>query len=507
MKNKKFTRRDFLRAAVTASGAILVASCATPTAPPAQVIKETVEVVKEVEVQKEVQVTKEVMVQPTAGPNAWGYVEWHPSEPVEIEFWGHNFNNAFGEGAQDRRTTDAFEALYPTIKVKRVNNDWGGAQTPLEKVAAAFAAGTGMPDVFIMHGVPDLCVRNGWHGGVTEDMMPTADRQRFGYREARLLALTGDDRVCDLTALGHSNLMFYRQDLLAKEGVKPEDFGDYLEDAIPLFKQLTKTDASGAITQAGVKIYDSLWLDMVTQAGATYFNTENKKFEWVNSDQYMYAVNFWRDLHNVHKVTSLETPDPYTGLPDGLMVTGQIGSWAGRWMKVNRPDADYRCRTTLKLKPAEKKGIYPIVYSIGLGLNPTVKDENKKKAAQEYWKYCYYNTLNQADLGFENFSFVTLKTSPDYEGMFADVPATGTLNPGQRTVEALYWGYETYKDLTNFVDLGMLWDENIMEPIWLAMLQEIPTVKGDLKPVVQKYQDQMQAAWDQYKIYVPGVKA
>ena len=52
---------------------MLIASCTTPTAPPAQVIKETVEVIKEV--QKEVQVTKEVMVQPTAGPNSFGYVK------------------------------------------------------------------------------------------------------------------------------------------------------------------------------------------------------------------------------------------------------------------------------------------------------------------------------------------------------------------------------------------------------------------------------------------------
>ena len=126
MKKQTTSRRDFLKYAMLTSGAAFLASCQPALQPTPQIIKETVEV--PVEVKSTVEVTKvvQVQVQAPAATNGYGYVEWHPSEPVEIEFWGHNFNNSAGEGAQDRRTTDAFEKMYPEIKVKRVNNDWGG---------------------------------------------------------------------------------------------------------------------------------------------------------------------------------------------------------------------------------------------------------------------------------------------------------------------------------------------------------------------------------------------
>ena len=447
----------------------------------------------------------QVQVQAPAATNGYGYVEWHPSEPVEIEFWGHNFNNSAREGAQDRRTTDAFEKMYPEIKVKRVNNDWGGTVWPLEKVAAAFSAGSGMPDIFIMHGLPDVCAMNGWSMGVTEDMMPAADRQRLGYKELRFLTLQGDTRMIDLGAIIDGYLLFYRRDILEAAGVKPEDLGDYVEDAIPVFKELTKVDSTGAIVQAGIKLTETSWPAMAIQAGSDFFNKETKKFDWANSDPIIYAAQLWRDLHNVHKVTSLETPAPHTGLPDGLCAMGQNGSWTGRWLKVNSPDADVRIRKTLKFKPATKKGTTGMLYSIGLGINPQIKDQNKMKAAIEYWKYAYYNTANQADLGFENFGALTLNSAPDYKAMDADVPPTGKITPGQMTAEGLYTLSEDYSNMAERIDIGQLWNEDYLEPIWTAMLQEIVKTNGDLKTIIAKYQDQMQANWDENHWYVPGV--
>ena len=101
MKDRVISRREFLRlTAMAATGAAL--SACKP-----EIVKETVIVEKPVE-----KIVKEtVVVEATGQKNSYGYVDWHPDQPVELEWWAHNIGDSAGPGANDRRILEGFHSM------------------------------------------------------------------------------------------------------------------------------------------------------------------------------------------------------------------------------------------------------------------------------------------------------------------------------------------------------------------------------------------------------------
>jgi hypothetical protein len=503
MEKRTLSRRKFLLLAGGAASGAVLAGCTQPESE-VQIVKETVEV----EVAKEVEVTREVevVVEPEGQPNPYGYVEWHPDEPVEVEFWSHNINDSDGPGAQDRRTIEAFQAMYPNIKIFPNPTGWGGTTEPLDKVAAAFAAGTGTPDVFIMHGRPDICVGSEWALPVTEDMMPVADRERLGYKELRSLSTRGDDRVTELLSLIMGSVLLYNVPIFEEVGVSPDDLGDYIEDAIPVFQELAQVDPDGTVMRLGFTTHAALeWGSWVTQAGGTWFNTETQKFEWKEDEGHKYLAQLYRDLFQTHKVSSVNIDFFGTSFCNMESATCQAWSWFGRWNNANCPNGDYRTRAPLRVKPAEIRGFRGLEYSVGLAVAANIEDPMVERAAIEFWKYVYYNTANQADLGRENTSAVLLKDAPDYEAGMADVPETSSIPKGQRVAELLYRLYEDQTAPGEWVDLGMT--VRNMENTFSPMLDEIAGSDRPIEEILEEYEAAMQADWDENNWYHPDVVA
>ena len=494
---KKLNRRSFLRAgAVGAAGAAL-AACKPET------IIQTVEVPGE-----DVIVKETVQVPADAKPNAFGYAEWHPESAVELEWWAHNPNDAAGPGANTRHIMEAFRAMYPKIDVQPSPSSWAAGATPLEKLAAAYAAGVGTPDVFLMYGASEEVVGNNWGYHVSEEMMPKEDIERLGYYENKLLLTSdGDDRTTEITSLQHFPLILYSVPAFEEAGVTADDLGTYFEDAIPALKELTKTDTDGTVLQAGFSFWHWLWPNFPVQAGSPYFNKETQKFEWTDDDAFKYACSFLRDLVQVHKITSPQIIfNEWNALADGLTAMTFNDSWMLRAYNVNFADADVRSRPMLRLKGGDYKGVRSKNYSAGVAVSKLLEDNDKLQSAFQFWKFTYYNTAMQIDLGFENLSIVTLKNAPDYKALFEGqgVPATGTLDRGQRIAEALYLGHEDNKDTSQWLYTGRLREQY---PLFKGLLEGLVGTDRPIDELVEEYQGICQSDWDDNHWYVPGVIA
>jgi len=505
VERKSLSRRDFLRLAAGAASGAVLAGCAPPTPATPEVIKETVEV--------PVKVTVEVPIEPTGVKNAFGYVEWHPDEPVEVAHWGRDINTPEGPGAVERRTLEGFHTMYPNIRVKVDPATWFGAVTPYEKYATAFAAGVGTPATLCMHVGSDICVFSEWTKPITEEHMPVEDRERFGYFQMRLLETRGQpDVVTELGSVMWAPLLYYRPDLLEEAGLTADDLGEYWEDAIPAMQEITKVAADGTILQAAFSHWRYVWPNFVAQAGSPYFNKETQRFEWSTDEAFIYACQFFRDMHQKYKIISPETPEPSVAMPDGFAATGLCDGWLERYFRNQRPDCDYRARPILKLKnqvgTKQLKGRLSQMYAFGTGVCTGIEDPIVERAALEWWKYCYYNAAVQFDLGRENGSFCTLANPPDYDQMVANsieggvLPKSGSIPKSARIAETLWTSYTEEKDRTEWDDHGRLRQQH---PIYTPLTQEVAGTDRPIVEILEEYQALIQADWEQNLWNIPGV--
>ena len=242
MAGNRLSRRDFLRmSALTAAGAAL-ASCAP------QVIKETVEVVKEVEVETtvEVEVEKTVVVEATVAP----IVE----EDREITvFW----RTSPMEIGRMEAAFEVFEADHPHISVAFITGAGGEMEAKLQ---AQFAAGS-PPEVFasvFSQGLVDYA-----YNDMILDLKPYIERDsvdQSDFFDIAVETFTFGDRQFGLPRGGIPCCFFINTDLFDEEGIPypPTNWEDdnwtwdtMLEYANALTKDL---DGDGQMDQYGVSL-------------------------------------------------------------------------------------------------------------------------------------------------------------------------------------------------------------------------------------------------------------
>jgi hypothetical protein len=204
----------------------------------------------------------------------------------------------------------------------------------------------------------------------------------------------------------------------------------------------------------------------------------------------------------------MEIPEPYQAIPDNLTATAMDYSWVERFLRMARTDVTtVRARNILRLRGGDKKGYWGTNSSMGISISTLLQDPLKLRAAKEFWKYCYYNTSNQADLGIENNQVVFLNNPPDYGSSVAGLPETGALERAQdRRAEVQY---TLWRDMAShpedWLDLGNL--ANTQGDIYTAMSEEIAGTNRPLREILEEFQAQAQANWDENLWYIPGVGA
>jgi multiple sugar transport system substrate-binding protein len=248
------SRRDFLRLAALATGGVaLGTACQSSSAPEGEAFKGT----------------------------------------VEFWDWAHEPRIALM-----KRLVDQWEGDHPGVTLKYNPLDWTEIET---KILTAAAAGTG-PAFSNMHFFwrydPQ---RAGVLAPYPEDMFDWDDLVSTPFNRD---PETGEIYTSDFCY--YCTQTYYNKELLDQEGIKESDIPRSWDDYIKMSQQLTKTDASGKLTQAGLSLNDYwsrewLWMDLVYQQGGWLWNESGTEALW-NGDESIQALQFIQDVYHTWKV-------------------------------------------------------------------------------------------------------------------------------------------------------------------------------------------------------------
>jgi len=333
---REYTRRDFLRKAVTgvAAGSVLVA-CQPKVVEVEKIVKETVEVEKQVEVEK---LVKETVV--VEGATA------APKEPVTLRFHARI-------GEQENKLYEMqmskFMEANPHVTVELEN--FPGAEY-ITKVTTMHAGGT-LGDV-AWGAIGQAIIHFFYSSQLVRpiDELVAADGFDLGeYYEGCIRALTLEGKVLGLPFKSHPGLAiyYYNEDLFEQAGAPlptPEWTHDDMVAAAlaiqeiagdqPIFGVLPSTAWKGILT-----LIRSFGGELISEDGNTLL---------LNTDEGMAAVQMLYDLFQTHKVAP--PPEQMIGDANQMWASGYLGMYqAGtsasvlkntigdkfKWMVANNP--------------------------------------------------------------------------------------------------------------------------------------------------------------------------
>lgn len=170
-----------------------------------------------------------------------------PADVVTITYW-NQWTDPVSKGGITK-VIAMFEKAHPTIKVNEVDVGGGGAQGDA-KILTAITGGK-PPDAATMFNIRNLGAYAA--RGALQDLGPlvkTYHTDLGDYIKAALDAATYKGRLYGLSIELDSFALLINTDLFRAAGIKayPRTMGDVAADAI----KLTKKDAAGRVTQAGV---------------------------------------------------------------------------------------------------------------------------------------------------------------------------------------------------------------------------------------------------------------
>lgn len=314
MSKRKLTRREFLQVvAGTAAGAVL-AGCAPPATPEAE--------------------------DPAAEPEV---VEGAPeAEVLELEFWDWDYTPRV---EFTNRLVEEFHEAHPGITLKYNPLGWTDIETKLLTVATA---GTG-PAFSNVHFFWRYDMqRAGILSPYPDDLF---DWDKLVSTPFNRDPETGKIYTCDFCF--YCDMVMYNEELLAADGIKPEDIPTRWDDFMALAQQLTKTDSSGKITQVGCAMNDYwarewLWHTLVYQQDAWLYNESATEALW-NSDEGVRALQYLKDFYYRYQVDDSEFLSPYDGfgnekaammIDQGYMIASIANDFPGlegKWSTTTTP--------------------------------------------------------------------------------------------------------------------------------------------------------------------------
>jgi multiple sugar transport system substrate-binding protein len=220
-------------------------------------------------------------VAPSATASASGTIVWSAS-PITTTKYG------------DTRTVliDAFEKAYPSIHVTLVSAPTN-TDTNRATLATEISGGSSTPDVFM--GDVIWPAQFGEHGFAVplSDYLPASYWAQFA--PGLVAGATYDGKIYGSPLFEDQGFMYYRKDLLAKEGMSPPTTWEQLESE-------AKTLVSKGLVKYGFvwegDSYEGLtcnFMEYLTDAGGTVTNS-GYTTATLNSPQALKAVTFMRSL-------------------------------------------------------------------------------------------------------------------------------------------------------------------------------------------------------------------
>ena len=225
-------------------------------------------------------------------------------KPVEVSFYypiavGGPLHKVIEQFATD------FEAENPNIKVKPVYS--GTYQESLIK--AMTAAKSGQPPTMAVLLSTDMftLIDQGAISPVSE-LATSADDKKWldSFFPAFMMNSRTTGKTWGVPFQRSTIVQYWNKDLFKEAGLDPEKGPANWAQLVEMSKKLTKTDASGNVSQWGVKIPSSgfpYWLfqGLTTANGATLMNVDGNKTSF-DDPAVVEALQYWVDLSAKHKV-------------------------------------------------------------------------------------------------------------------------------------------------------------------------------------------------------------
>lgn len=310
MTTRQLSRRDFLKLMAGATGGVILARCtpaATPT-PEAPVVTEV----------------------PPAGF----------SGTLEYWDWAHPSLRDHG-----KELITKYMSSHPEVTINQTTLEWGDYQT---KAMAAAAAKSG-PDLSATHQIWKYdMIRGGSLEPFPDDFTDWDKKYSTTFNR-----IPDTGKIYNFAIGNVTDVVFYNEEMLTAEGIKPEDIPAKWEDFMKLAQQLTKVDSSGAFTQTGCGFNDPyvrgmMFHSLIYQQGGWVYGEDQASALW-NAEEGLGALQFFQDWYHKYKVedpTGLIGADAFGNEKAPLFLTGAYyaGAFdsrypqiAGKWGAVPTP--------------------------------------------------------------------------------------------------------------------------------------------------------------------------
>ena len=252
----------------------------------------------------------------------------------DIEFWDWEFLPR--QTAEDAILAD-WKARYPDINLTYQVLPYGDAQT---KLLTAATAG---------EGPPFANVHFNWRVDLQRaGVLVPYPADLFNYDE---LISTQFNREPDTgniytsTFCFYTDQVYYNTDLLAAEGITPDQIPTKWDDYLKMCEQLTKRDGD-RMAQAGWSLnhyysQEWLWATLIYQQGGFLYSEDGAKALW-DSDEAVTALQMIQDVYLVHKVDDPNFLGLFDAFGGGVAATYISQGYTGTdWTKEAYPDLNW----------------------------------------------------------------------------------------------------------------------------------------------------------------------
>ncbi len=294
---------------------------------------------------------------------------------VEIEYWQYFFEARVN--AIDT-LIEQFEAENPDITVVQTTFPYADYRT---KVAAAIPAGQGPDVVQLFYGWLNDYVEAELITPLPTDAFPP-DQIRAEFFPM-VQAMEKDGAYMALPTAVRSLALFYNTRLFEEAGI--EGPPTTLDELVETAKALTKTDASGNITQVGItsgmNAQDHHWWRevLVRQFGGDPYTDDYQSVTY-NSDAGAAALQWYYELEAVHKVTKFGFMDE----PQAAFKAGRAGMHIDGSFRIGALDKTRGLEWAVAELPAGPDGTKSNYSSYWVNAITSKAEGEKKEAALKF---------------------------------------------------------------------------------------------------------------------------
>jgi len=347
------------------------------------------------------------------GQAAYGwYDEIHPPDPVDLTVWAPAGDETNPWIRSMRDAVRRFEERYPNISIIYEQVPWDDLDT---KVNAAVAAKQG-PDIVFEADREGEYPRRGVVRPI-DDILDADYIKEHKFYEVRPL---DDGHLYWVHTSIMGPLLYVNKELLAQEGLTPEDVPDTWDEFAVFAQQITKWEGDQMV-QAGCGFNGYaryLWNDMMYQQEAHVYSP-TKSF--INSSESEFAWQTLLDFYDKYRINDRAFLDYYEGFGTGKSAISQVWTWYGAELAGNYPDIDW---ATVKYPTFTGKGPYGRFDYDGPGwMITTIAEDERLDAAREFFLFHCHDYQYLVERSHTVGMVLVTEPHPDYEKLFAEVRA------------------------------------------------------------------------------------